>query len=104
MVCNVILCDTSHNTYFCQVLAKATVPATLRGMTDTPDTDHYRNRGLRDVRRQQAAERRALREKQDAARERRAAARKLMENRQTVVQSNAVIKGMVPRISAAVNS
>src|SRR5215831_11176068 len=73
-------------------------------MSNTPDTDHYRNRGLRDVRRQQAAERRALRDQQSAARQRRDDARKKMESRQVVIQSNALVKALVPRISGAIDS
>jgi hypothetical protein len=68
----------------------------------TPDPTA--SKSLRDVRREQAAERRNLRNQRSLARERRESLDKARDQGRFVLKQNAVVTGLVPRISGAIDS
>src|SRR4051794_3885379 len=67
-------------------------------MSTTPD------KSLRDVRREQAAERRRLREQRGLAMDRREALDKQRQVKTHILKQNALVTGLVPRISGAIDS
>ena len=69
-------------------------------MSNTPDTPS----SIREVRRDQAAERRRIREQRSLAQNRRDQATKQVTNRPFILRQNAVVTGLVPRISGAIDS
>src|SRR5947209_4191984 len=94
-------CATCHNIMNTPAIAPGTEPCTLCLMS-TPDPTA--SKSLRDVRREQAAERRNLRNQRSLARERRESLDRTRNQQGFVLKQDAVVTGLVPRISGAIDS